>query len=145
MTCGHTFEGGQPRVKVGSEDDSDMTTIAISSSARHHEEVKDLALQLRRQGHVVSVPNFEFLESKETPDPKELTLLAQEFFGKIEASEVLLVNSVGGYAGVSVCLEVGFAHALGKTIIFVETPLEAAIASLGSVLDFAEGSIGIPL
>ena len=45
---------------------------------------------------------------------------------------MIYVVDVGGYTGASVCIEVGFAYALGKCILMAELPNEAAVVAMAN-------------
>lgn len=110
-----------------------MATITVSSSSKHYPQARQLAAALRADGHIVYTPEFDFDETVVTVDKDTKADLTHAFLEKIRASDALLVNDVGGYAGVSVCLEVGYAHGQGVPVYFVEDPIEWAVAALGNI------------
>jgi hypothetical protein len=110
-----------------------MTTITVSSSSKHYPQARQLAAALQTAGHTVYTPEFDFDETVVTVDKDTKAQLTHAFFEKIRTSDALLVNDVGGYAGVSVCLEVGYAHGQGVPVYFVEDPIEWAVSALGKI------------
>jgi hypothetical protein len=58
--------------------------------------------------------------------------LTLEFLTKINRSDAVYAIEQGGYAGRSVCIEIGYATALGKTVILSEPPAEDAVVALAS-------------
>jgi nucleoside 2-deoxyribosyltransferase len=110
-----------------------MATITVSSSSRHYPQARRLAAALEAAGHTVHTPEFDFDETVVKVNKGTKAELTHAFFEKIRASDALLVNDIGGYAGVSVCLEVGYAHGQGVPVYFVEDPTEWAVAALGTI------------
>ena len=106
--------------------------LTICSSSKFYSQAERLAGALTAQGVKVYTPRFDFNEElREVPsdDKQRLTL---EFLGKIERSTGIYVVAEGGYTGTSVCIEIGFAKALGKAIYLSSTPAEAAVAALAT-------------
>jgi nucleoside 2-deoxyribosyltransferase len=58
--------------------------------------------------------------------------LTHGFLGKIDRSDAIYVIDQDGYTGRSVCIEIGYASALGKTVLLSEPPSENAVKSLAS-------------
>ncbi|MGL5827028.1 MAG: hypothetical protein ACRCYU_19775 [Nocardioides sp.] len=110
-----------------------MANITVSSSSKHYPQARQLAAILRTAGHTVFTPEFDFDETTVTVDKDTKAELTHAFFAKIRASDALVVNDVDGYAGVSVCLEVGYAHGQGVPVYFIEDPVESAVAALGTI------------
>lgn len=99
-----------------------MKTVAICASKRHILELNKFCQELRRLGVVIFEPNFKepvyesaFIKSKHITKSifKGLTL---EHFDWIRKADACFIFNYGGYVGVSVSLEIGFASALGKPI-----------------------------
>lgn len=65
-----------------------------------------------------------------TVDEATKAELTREFLAKIDQSDAVYIIAVGGYAGVSVCIEVGYAVGQGKTVVFSEPPREFALRAL---------------
>jgi nucleoside 2-deoxyribosyltransferase len=60
--------------------------------------------------------------------------LTREFLRKIEGSDAIYVIDQDGYTGRSVCIEIGYASALGKTVVLSESPAENAVRALTSAV-----------
>lgn len=60
-------------------------------------------------------------------DPQDASLLRDEQFLAIDASEMLYLVNPGGYVGAAATLEAGYAHALGLPVIAAEEPFETEV------------------
>jgi hypothetical protein len=58
--------------------------------------------------------------------------LTHEFLRKIDRSDAIYVIDQDGYTGRSVCIEIGYASALGKKVILSEPPAENAVRALAT-------------
>ncbi|MBU0648211.1 nucleoside 2-deoxyribosyltransferase domain-containing protein [Patescibacteria group bacterium] len=99
-----------------------MKAVAICSSKKYKDDVKQFCLELEKHGVVIFDPNInqpinedEFISSDHITKTifKGLTL---EHFDKIRKADVCFVYNQDNYAGISVSLEMGYACALGKPI-----------------------------
>lgn len=99
-----------------------MRTVCVCASKKYKDEVASFCEELRGRGVVVFEPNIQqpiaedsFIHSEHVTKTifKGLTL---EHFDLIRKADVCFVYNPGGYVGVSVTLEMGYANALGKPI-----------------------------
>jgi hypothetical protein len=108
--------------------------VTICSSSKFYETAKRLAKALDEEGLQVFTPRFEFSEEFVTVTAEEKAELTLDFLGKISRSDAIFVIDEGGYTGRSVCIEVGYASALGKKVIVSEPPIEGAISALADAV-----------
>ncbi|TAK95866.1 hypothetical protein EPO05_03140 [Patescibacteria group bacterium] len=110
--------------------------IAICASLDFINEIKDVADQLVKLGHAVTLPQTaekiyrgeatheQIMKEKASGEIAERGIRQDSlkyYFGKIQAADAVLVlnlkkKDVEGYVGGAVFLEMGFAHVLGKPI-----------------------------
>jgi hypothetical protein len=109
---------------------SHVTAVAIASSSKFYPTAKKVARGLSAQGLTVFTPRFDYDEELVEVTPADKVRLTREFLDKIARSDAVYVIDESGYTGRSVCVEVGYAAALGKTIILSEPAVEGAIAAL---------------
>jgi len=79
--------------------------------------------------NVPKTPGVEFVvfQVKEGLSPLELE---RYHLNSIKNSDALIVCDLNGYVSASALLEIGFAHSLGKRIIFAEKPEEFILNNL---------------
>jgi nucleoside 2-deoxyribosyltransferase len=104
--------------------------ITICSSSRFYDTAKAVARDLEMHGYEVLTPRFDANETQRVVSPDEKYALTTDFLKKVQRSGAIYVISEGGYTGVSVCIEVGYAYAQGIPVLTSETPTEAAIGAL---------------
>ncbi len=110
-----------------------MTTppvITICSSIKFYDVVKSLAQQLAALGIDVRTPTVDPDDDTRAVTPTEKHSLTLDFLEKVRTSDIIYIVNIGGYTGVSVSIETGFAFALGKRIVLAEAPQEPAIDAL---------------
>ncbi len=112
--------------------------VVLSASSRFYGDVKGIKSDLESKGFIVYAPNFEFDETKVQVEEDEKHRLTHDFLKKIKASESLYIINPGGYVGMSVAVEAGYASALGKNIYALEKPSEPAVAALVLALKLPE-------
>jgi hypothetical protein len=114
--------------------------VTICSSSRFHDLAKSLARDLQMQTSVTTfTPRFDFDEEQVVVPADLKQQLTTEFLGKIRRSSDIYVIATGGYTGRSVCIEIGFAYALGIPILMSEPPEEAAVSALvKEIVPFSE-------
>lgn len=105
-------------------------TVTICSSSKFYDKAERLARTLAGQGVTVFTPNFRFNEEHVEVSRMEKFALTTDFLAKIRESTHVYVVAERGYTGTSVCIEVGYAYALGKKIVASETPTEPAVEAL---------------
>lgn len=111
--------------------------VVLSGSFRKH---LDYILKIKKQLSVNNIqvlsPRFEGLKNpgeefvfqgEEGMSPLELE---RYHLDSIKECDALIVCSLGGYVGASALIEIGYAQALGKRIIFTEKPQEFILQTL---------------
>lgn len=112
--------------------------VTLSGSFRKHLDIMiDVKEQLEKKNVIVLSPRFvvpknpkeEFVvfEGEEGLTPLELEKYHLE---SIKKSDALIVCDPLGYVGASALIEIGYAYALGKRIIFTEKPEEFMLNTL---------------
>ncbi|GBD34795.1 hypothetical protein HRbin35_00546 [bacterium HR35] len=112
--------------------------VTISGSFRKHlEYILKIKKELENKGVHILSPRFEepknpgeefvIFAGEENLSPLELERYHLE---SIENSDALIVCDPNGYVGASALLEIGYAHSLGKRIIFTEKPEEFILNQL---------------
>ena len=103
-----------------------MKSVVLCCSKRFKDEIAAIAKDLEERGIVVFEPNFKepLFEDEQVVSPhmthmlfKGLTL---EHFEWVRKADICYIYNPGGYAGVSVTMEMAFAQALGKPIYALE-------------------------
>jgi nucleoside 2-deoxyribosyltransferase len=115
-------------------DQAPIKTITICSSSKFYATAKKIADILDSQGIEVFTPRFEYSEELVAVSPEEKISLTREFLAKIKRSDAIYVIAENGYTGRSVCIEMGYATGLGKTVILSEQPSETAVVALASAI-----------
>ncbi len=116
----------------------DFRYVTLSGSFRKHlDYILKVKKELERRGVKVLSPRFvkpknpgeEFVvfSGEESLTPLELE---RYHLNSIVNSDALIICDPEGYVGASVLLEIGFAQALGKRIVFVERPQEFILNNL---------------
>lgn len=112
--------------------------VVVSGSFKKHlEYICDVKKQLNAMGVKVLSPRFDIpknpgetfvvFEGEEGKTPLELERFHLD---KIKECDALIVCCPKGYVGASALVEIGFAHAIGKRIIFTEKPEEFMLNTL---------------
>jgi nucleoside 2-deoxyribosyltransferase len=113
--------------------------VTICSSSRFYETARRVAAELAARGVTVHTPRFDYNERHTEVGPEDKAWLTREFLDKVRQADLVYVVDEGGYTGTSVCIEVGYAAALGKTIVLSEPAIEHAVAALADeVVSVAE-------
>lgn len=103
-----------------------MKSVVVCASKRFKEEVAEFCAELEEAGVVVFRPNIsapiQETRTFESPHVSRMVFkgLTLEHFDMVRKTDVCFVYNKGGYAGVSVSLEIGFATALGRPIYALE-------------------------
>ncbi len=116
----------------------EFRTATLSGSFRKHlNYILEFKKELENNGVKILSPRFiepknsgeEFVvfSGEEGLSPLQLE---RHHLESILNSDALVVCSPGGYVGASALLEIGFAHAIGKRIIFTEKPEEFMLNTL---------------
>ena len=110
----------------------EFRSVAISGSFRKHlEKIAELKKYFESRGiEVLSPKNLKAKNPGEEfivfdgGEKMSALELERNHLGVIEKSDALIVCNPAGYVGASALMEIGFAHAHGKKIIFLEKPEE---------------------
>ncbi|MGB2567128.1 hypothetical protein ACPFP2_01555 [Micromonospora citrea] len=104
--------------------------VTVCSSSKFYDVAQRAEKALRATGLTVHTPRFDYNEEQRVVGESDKIRLTHDFLAKVERSDAIYVIASNGYAGVSVCIEVGYAHGLGKVVIFSEEPTEFALRAL---------------
>jgi nucleoside 2-deoxyribosyltransferase len=85
-------------------------------------------------GITVYTPRFDFNEEVVEVSKDDKVHLTHEFLQKIDRSDAIYVIDQDGYTGRSVCIEIGYASALGKAVLLSEPPAENAVQALATAV-----------
>ncbi len=107
-----------------------MERVTICSSIKFKEQIREAIEQLTKYGVRASFPNLDSGIKKEDVDFEFMKQLERKHFESIDESEGLYVICPGGYVGTLVSIEVGYAKAKGKQIIFSEKPEDLGLQAL---------------
>lgn len=111
-----------------------MTTVTICSSSRFYSQAKRLVEELSECGITTYTPRFDYDEEVTQVSREDKAMLTHEFLEKVAESDAIYVIAGNGYTGRSVCIEIGYATALGKTVVLSEPAEEAAVQALTSAV-----------
>jgi hypothetical protein len=111
---------------------SAIGALTICSSSRFYETAQSLAKEMTSAGITVYTPRFDFNEEVVEVSKEDEINITHEFLRKIEKSDAIYVIDQEGYTGRSVCIEIGYASALGKKVLLSEPPAENAVHALTS-------------
>ena len=94
-----------------------MKIITLCGSLKFKKEMMEIAEKMVLDGNCVLTPVYPVLENyKRTV--RQLELLKEAHFKKIELSDSILVVNINNYIGNSTNLEIEYAKKLGKEIIY---------------------------
>ncbi len=88
--------------------------------------------ELGQIGVVGLFPNLDSGVAKEDVNLEFMRKLETEHFEAIDSSEGLYVICPNGYVGTLVSVEIGYARAQGKAIIFSETPEDLGLQAIAT-------------
>lgn len=111
-----------------------VRTLAISASSRFYDDARALAARLEQEGLAVRTPRFDLPETPDGLDAETKQHLTLEFLEHVAHADALYVLAPGGYVGMSVAVEVGFASALGKPVFISEVTSEEAVNVLATAI-----------
>lgn len=109
-----------------------MERITISSSLKHKELIRYVITELEQHGVRAVFPNLDSGVVKEDVDLAFMKKLESEHFESIDESEALYVICPDGYVGTLVSVEIGYAHAQEKPIIFSEEPKDLGLQAIST-------------
>lgn len=107
-----------------------MERVTVSSSLKHKEEVRLAIAELEKAGVKALFPNLDSGVAKEDVDLDFMKKLETEHFGAIDNSDALYVICPDGYVGTLVSVEIGYAHARSRPVIFSEEPKDLGLQAL---------------
>lgn len=107
-----------------------IKTLTICSSSKFYATAQNLAKEMADAGLNVFTPRFDFNEEVVNVTQADKISLTHEFLSKVGRSDAIYVIDQDGYTGRSVCIEIGYASALGKVVILSEPPSENAVRAL---------------
>ncbi len=94
-----------------------MKIITLCGSLKFKKEMMEIAEKMALDGNCVLTPVYPVLENYKRTD-RQLELLKEAHFKKIELSDSILVVNMNNYIGNSTNLEIEYAKKLGKEIIY---------------------------
>ena len=94
-----------------------MKIITLCGSLKFKKEMMEIAEKMALDGNCVLTPVYPVLENYKRTD-RQLELLKEAHFKKIELSDSILVVNINNYSGNSTNLEIEYAKKLGKEIIY---------------------------
>lgn len=94
-----------------------MKIITLCGSLKFKKEMMEIAEKMALDGNCVLTPVYPVLENYKRTD-RQLELLKEAHFKKIELSDSILVVNINNYIGNSTNLEIEYAQKLGKEIIY---------------------------
>ncbi|KKK05123.1 hypothetical protein [Micromonospora sp. HK10] len=122
----------------------EIEAVTICSSSKFYDTVQHAEAAFRDLGMTVYTPRYDFNEEHVRVEEPDKIRLTREFLAKIARSDAIFVVANGGYAGVSVCIEVGYAVGQGKVVLFSEQPTEFALRALvDAVIPVKDISAGV--
>jgi len=107
-----------------------MKRVTVSSSIKFKEQIREAIEQMAEHGVTGSFPNLDSGVEKEDVDLEFMRKLAEDHFKSVHESEGLYVICPKGYVGTFVSVEIGYAKAQGKIIIFSEEPKDLGLQAL---------------
>ena len=125
-------QDGQPTGRVVAQNLDGLPIVTISCSSRFFQAARAMAEELSRRGLEVRTPYFDDADIGCHVSETEKRRLTLDFLDKVGTSDLLYVIDIDGYVGISVGIEVGYAFALGKHIVFAEPPNDAALEAMAN-------------
>ena len=87
-----------------------MSTVFLAGSRKFYEDINWLETELKKKG-------VNVLKGRDPTDSEDAN---KKMFERIDASDIIYVVAKAGYIGLTVALEIGYAHAKKKEIIASE-------------------------
>lgn len=94
-----------------------MKIITLCGSLKFQKEMMIIAEKMALEDNCVLTPVYPILENKVKTD-KQINMLKEAHFKRIELSDSILVVNVNNYIGKSTNLEIEYAKKFGKEIIY---------------------------
>ena len=99
------------------EDILTMKVITLCGSLRFQKEMMTVAEKIALEGNCILTPVYPTGQNMERTE-KQLLMLKEAHFKRIELSDAILVVNVNDYIGESTKLEIEYAKKLGKEIMY---------------------------
>src|SRR3990167_2353059 len=109
-----------------------MERVTVSSSLKYKEMIRQAISDLGQFGVVGLFPNLDSGVAKEDVNLEFMRKLEARHFEAIDSSEGLYVICPNGYVGTLVSVEIGYARAQGKAVIFSETPEDLGLQAIAT-------------
>ena len=93
--------------------------ITICGSMKFQEQMIEAAKKLELEEHYIVIQCVYF-DKSEILSSKEINVLNELHYRKIEISDAIYVVNVGGHIGESTQKEIEYAHSLNKEVLFLE-------------------------
>ena len=103
-----------------------MKIITMCGSLKFQSDMMIVAQKMALKGNCILTPIYPVIKNIDIT-PEQLQCLKEEHFKKIELSDAILVLNKDNYIGKSTKLEIEFAKALNKEIIYYTDLFERAI------------------
>ena len=94
-----------------------MKTYTLCGSMRFEREMQEVAYYLETQKGY-NILQCVYIVSEVKPTAKELQVLEQAHYHKIDISDGIYVLNIGGYIGESVQKEIDYAKQHGKEVLY---------------------------
>jgi len=111
---------------------TNMKRVTVSSSLKYKEIIKKAISDIEKTGVMALFPNLDTGFKKEDIDLEFMKKLEAEHFEAIDSSEGLYVICPDGYVGTLVSVEIGYAYAQAKPIIFSEIPEDLGFQAIAT-------------
>ena len=124
--------GANPITRSQVNQQTDMQKATVSSSLKYKELIRTALSELEKVGIAALFPNLDRGRAKKDVNLEFMKQLEKEHFEAIDDSEALYVISPQGCVGTLVSVEIGYARAQGKPIIFSEKPEDLGLQALAT-------------
>ncbi|MFA7284723.1 MAG: nucleoside 2-deoxyribosyltransferase [Candidatus Absconditabacterales bacterium] len=104
-----------------------MKTVVLSGSMKFIQDIQNTLHSLQELGAQAQFPNGDNIVSGEDLSMEQSKQLALEHYEAIKQSDIVYFLTPNGYMGTSCKVELGYAIALNKTIIFSELTHDIAL------------------
>lgn len=109
-----------------------MERLTIYSSLKFKDDIRNSISELEKYGVRAVFPNLDSGVKKEDVDLELMREIERAHFEAIDESEGLYVICPNGYVGTLVSVEIGYAKAQGKPVIFSEEPEDLGLKAIAS-------------
>jgi hypothetical protein len=117
--------------------------ITICSSMKNKEKLKELLKFLRENSIDAQFPNLEIKVPETGMTPELMMNLQNDHFKAIKSSNIVYVFNPGKYIGRMVSIEIGYAKAIGKYIIFFQKTEQIELNVLADDFQGVEGLLRV--